>query len=102
MHSFPGYDIVKNGPNTVAIVFDGNKICQEMPKIPVKNKNGLTPFLLACKNGFEDSADLFIKHFDSSKLISLIVTESPCCLPLHLVCKLKNENSSITDSSDVF
>ena len=68
-----------------------------MYKIKIKDKNGLTPLHLACQHGSEEVAELLIDHIETTKLIDLIISEQSDIshLPLHLVCKLKKEKSSI-------
>lgn len=56
----------------------------------------MTPVQIACKYGCEEVAELLINEMNYNKLIDLILSNNEChLLPLHLVCKLKEEKISI-------
>jgi ankyrin repeat protein len=59
----------------------------------------MTPLHLACKYGQEDVAELLINQMDKDKLINFILNETSINnnsdLPLHFVCKLKDEKIQI-------
>ena len=59
----------------------------------MENKNKETPLHLACRKGDEDIALLLIERLSVTKIVNLILNDftNGTGLPLHLVCKNKNE-----------